>query len=759
MAAVRELVVDGPSRLVTLTGTGGAGKTTLALEVARGVAPTISDGAVVVDLTEVTGADALTLACCDTLGLIDQGAEPLDLLTAHLAPREFLLVLDNCEHVVEAAAALVDTLLDACPDLRILATSRSRLRVRDEVVFAVPPLPVPDHRAPTDPLQLAGVPAVELFVERATAADPGFTLERSASAVAAICRRLAGLPLAIELAAAQVTALTPTEIEQRLHTLVGTEDRGARGASRPRTMEATLAWSHELLDPGEQAMFRRLAVFSGGFTLAAAEAVCTLGGDGAAVASTLVALVDHSLVLREEGGTGSRFRMLAPIAEYAARQLAASGELVPTSLAHAQYYLEIITRHAPDWREIEPEQLEVIASEHGNCSAAMRFAERERLVPLILGFNVSLLLFWRIRGLVRTGLNRLHVAASLIDDRRSVERGMVLAGLAHYSQLLGELDPATAYAEEADSIFAATGDVASRRTIVGFLGDIAADHGDLDGALAHYARARELDADASDLDLGFWHANVGRLAVRRGDLVQGERELGEALTHLRSTSRWYQGHVLVQLGSLARRRGELERAGDLLTEALGCLQAYGAVIEVASCLDELGRLALDRQDPRTATTLFAAATGSRDATGWGLATDVREALAGDVERARSRLPAEVFAGAWTQGRGMRLGDVVRFLASPPAGPAEQVREGRHPVLTQREQEIARHVALGLTNRQIAERLVIAPGTVRTHVERILGKLGLTSRVQIATWVVRPEGHSSAGGAPLPLDPDVPAPQT
>lgn len=744
LTAVRDLVRDGPSRLITLTGTGGAGKTALALEVARQLETTIPDGSVIVDLTAVTDPEALALACCEALGLVDQGAAPDDLLARHLAPRHILVVLDNCEHLVAAVGSLTDRLLDVCPDLRVLATSRTRLRVRDEAVFTVGPLAVPGVRAADDSGQLADVPAIALFVERARAADPGFTLEGSASAVASICRRLAGLPLAIELAAAQVTALAPTEIEDRLSTLMGAEDEVRGTTARQRTMETALGWSHDLLDPSERALFRRLAVFRDGWTLDAAEAVCSFDGSPDTIASTLVALVDHSLVVRDGRDATSRFRMLAPVAEYAARQLAASGELVPTSMRHAQHHLAIITRDGPDWREIEPDQLQLIASEHDNCLAAMRFAEREGLVPLVLGFNVSLLLFWRIRGLLRTGLNRLHVALSLVDDPMSTERGLVLAGLAHYSQLLGDLDRAATYAAEAEAILAATRDVVSRRTVIGFLGDIAADRGDLDGALAHYGRARELiEPGASGLDVGFWHANVGRLHVLQGDLAGGERELGEALSHLRSASRWYQGHVLVQLGSLARRRGELDRADGLLTEALTCLRPYGAAIEVASCLDELARLALDRRDAQTAATLFAASTGSRDATGWGLRPDAREDLAEDVERARSLLPAAVFAAAWGRGRVMRLEDVVRFLASPAVDRTERTPEPAGPVLTPREREVARHVALGLTNRQIAEQLVIAPGTARIHVERILGKLGLTSRVQIATWVVREPDASTA----------------
>jgi DNA-binding CsgD family transcriptional regulator len=281
------------------------------------------------------------------------------------------------------------------------------------------------------------------------------------------------------------------------------------------------------------------------------------------------------------------------------------------------------------------------------------------------------------------------------------------------------------------------GDTVGRRTVIGFLGDIALDRGDFAAARAEYARARALvETDADSLDLGFWHANIGRVAARSGALGEADDELRQAIDHLRSAPEWYQGHVLVQLGSLARRRGDLGRARELLVEALGYLQRYRATIEVIDCLDELGRLAFDHRDHQRAATLYAAATALRDASGLRLAEGDRATNAAAIDAIRLELAPAAFIAAWELGMAFSLDEAAAFAsASDDQGRSGRQRRPGSP-LTPREREIAELIARGMTNRQIAEQLVIAHGTVRIHVERMLGKLGLTSRVQIATRVTR-----------------------
>jgi DNA-binding CsgD family transcriptional regulator len=607
-------------------------------------------------------------------------------------------------------------------------------------------VPCPDARH--DVVGLGKVPAVDLFVERASAVRPGFRLEDCAAAVASICRRLDGLPLAIELAAAQTSTLSPAEIDQRLAVGHGLLDGAGRAggdgagdaAGRRQTMEATLDWSHGLLTEAEQVTFRRLSVFAGGWTLEAAEQVCSAGTDPVTTTRALIALTEASLVVRDGDGEARRFRMLVPVAEYASRLLAASDDLAAMSLAHAQYYLGLVAPPSTDWRVVGPEHLDVIAADHENCLAALRFAEGAGIVPLVLGLDVSLLVFWRVRGLLRSAQRRLEAAMTVVGEEPSRERGLVLAGLAHLGQLRGELDPARGCALEAHAVLEACGDSVGVRTVLGFLGDIAADSGDAGRAREYYTAALDIaEADGSELDRGFCHANLGRLAARGGDLATAERELELARAHLDGGPGWYLAHVLVQLGCIARLRGDLVRADTLLGEALTHLRAYGAAVEAVACLDELARLALDRQDPQRATTLFSAADSLRDATAVAVRAPERQAVAADVERARSGLAAGEFAEAWGRGRGLSL-EQAAALAAAPDGEGAGVRSSPGAPLTPREREVAALVAEGLSNADIAERLTIAPGTARIHVERILGKRGLTSRVQIAAWMLR-SGYS------------------
>jgi predicted ATPase/DNA-binding NarL/FixJ family response regulator len=734
--AVHDRLLTTDGRLVTLTGAGGIGKTTVAEEVARRLAHAMDDGAAVVSLAGTHERDAIATTCCESLALAQQQRSPVQVLTEHLAPRRALLVLDNAEHLMPELGVLVDDLLDGCPDLRVLVTSRLPLRIRGETVVVLPPLTVPDATG----RGLHSATAVDLFVERAVAARPGFRLDDWGPAVSSICRRLDGIPLAIELAAAQVAALTPEEIDRLLVTEIDSP-HGRGDPDDDRLMDAALHWSHDLLDEQEQKVFRRLAVFAGGWTLEAAEHVCADESDPRKIATVLVALVESSLVLRDGPDRGGRFRMLHPVAEYAAERLRASGDEAATSLRHARYYLALIASPGPDWRVCTPEHLDLIATEHDNCLAALQFAERERNASVVLGLDTALLLFWRVRGLLRTGQRRLEAALPVLGDEPSRERGLVLAGLAHYSQLLGEREAAWTWGRESESALREAGDPVGLRTVLGFLGDIAADDGSHAVACGYYDRARALAGpDPTALDLGFWHANVGLLALRTGDLDSAERELRLAAASLEEAPEWYQAHVRVRLGAIARRRGDLDAAEALLADALTHLRAYRATVEAVGCLDELAAVALARRDGARASTLMACATRLRDATSLAMTDADREQRSRDLERARALLRPEAFARAWARGRRLTLDEATTVAATPSRRTKVPSRVeapgGPSGTLTPREVQVAALVADGLTNAAVAERLGIAQGTARIHVERILGKLGLTSRVQIATWAVR-----------------------
>jgi len=740
--AIRQRLAGADVRLLTLSGVGGIGKTTIAAEIARVTSEARPDGAVFVDLSSARDAEGVALRCCDALGILQHGRSPVPLLVEHLVPRQMLLVLDNCEHVVGPVRTILDRLLDRCPELTVLTTSRVPLRVHGETVLVIPPMPLPDPGA-TDAASLLASPAVELFVERASAADPTFVLAPdTARSIAAICRWVEGIPLAVELVAAQAAALTPHEIEMRLGDWATAARSGASGPDQP--MDATLGWSYDLLTPPAQTLFRRLAVFAAAWTIEAAEHLVSSDDDAGAMPAALVELVEHSLVDRGQHGDTSRYRLLAPVAAYAARRLRDPIERDAARRAHATYYLGLVSRPALAFPMSESDQLDIVATEYDNCEAAMRMAEDAGLAPIVTGFALSLLTFWGVRGLLHTAVRRLEAARALIGPGPSREHAALLGGLAAYTRLLGRHAAADELAGESGRMFEAVDDRSGQATALGIRGEIAIDLDDLPAAYAYYEQARVVLGETQDqLLLAVWHGNVGGIALRDGDLVRARRDLEQAMSLLTGSDTWYLVQLLVRLGRLDRLEGRTERAAEHLRAGLRHTRRYGARLDGLRCLEELARLALEQGDAERSATLLGAAAGIRDACALHLLGHDRRILANDIERARAAQQSHVFDEAWRRGRELDLDQAIDFAESSSTRPATRPVDRSRSELTARESEIASLVALGLTNKEIATRLSIAPGTVRIHVERVIGKLGLTSRVQVATWVVRTEGRPQA----------------
>ncbi|MGI8855287.1 MAG: ATP-binding protein [Thermomicrobiales bacterium] len=433
VAAAARLLARDEVRLVNLTGPGGVGKTRLAIQVASEARHDFPDGVFFVPLATFSDPALITPAIGQTLGIQDTGGQPLrERIVASIKGKRLLLVLDNFEHLL-TAAPLVSDLLTDCAGLNVLVTSRAALRLSGEYEYAVPPLALPDHTRLPDAATLARYPAIRLFVERAQAASAGFAMtDANAAAIAAICVRLDGLPLAIELAAARVKLLPPLAMLARLQKPLHFLTDGARDLpTRQQTLRQTIAWSHDLLEPGEQALFRRLAVFVGGWTLAAAEAVDAGDGDAEGALDALASLLDKNLIRAAEGADGeARFTLLETIREFARERLAENGEDAAIHLRHMHYFLRF-TEHAAallygSEQAIWFAQLE---REHGNLRTALQWAMEHRESECGARLAGALAWFWLTRGYLSEGRGWLAMALSDESSLTPATRARALLGI------------------------------------------------------------------------------------------------------------------------------------------------------------------------------------------------------------------------------------------------------------------------------------------------------------------------------------------
>jgi predicted ATPase/tetratricopeptide (TPR) repeat protein len=647
------------TRLLTLTGTGGAGKTRLALELARGLEAEFADGVVLAELDSLVDSERVADAIAESLDLRAlPGEAVLDALAEELAPLELLLVLDNCEHVLGASATAADALLRSAPRLTVLATSREPLRVPGEVVFRVPSLAIPDPEASVDPEQLLRYEAVRLFVERATAVAPGFEIDLgSAPAVARICHRLDGLPLALELAAARVDAIAPAALAERL------DDRFRllRAASRPaptrqQTLEATLQWSHDLLGPAEETLFRRLAVFAGGFTLEAVEEVGPGGGlERTEIADVLAGLVEKSLVGVDDRDGTRRYRLLETIRAYATARLQEAGERDGVELRHARWLTDLVEGQDTQLSGLEPEQ--------GNLRVALEtLLRREHEEALRLCARVWP--FW-LRRIELAEARRWLGQALERAPEPSADRVHVLLGHAAIEFRAGDGGFGVGKAEEAYELALTLGDPRLEWRAVHFRGGIAIGYDDGAAAARDYGEALGL---ARRYGLGPAEAvsvySLGAAAWVAGDLAEAEARLAEsadlfgrlgdsaetvpALVNLAELTlhqrdvpgvrlvfedtlqpfadvscRLGAGYVRLNWASVARSTGDVARARALLEEALAYFVESASERGQADAWARLAYLALAESRHEEATELFERARAVRsdlgDRRGVGLA--------------------------------------------------------------------------------------------------------------------------------------------
>lgn len=604
------------ARLVTLTGPGGVGKTRLALQTAAELVEDTPDGAWVVELAGRDGTCSERRIGClvelvvATLGVRDDSAriappagERAELtarLAAALRSKELLLVLDNCEHAIDAVAELAELLLRTAPGLRILATSREPLGVSGELLSPVPALELPDPGVEDDPDALAECSSVRLFVQRAAAAAPGFKLtQRNAHAVAALCRRLDGLPLALELAAARVRALPVHELAARLDDRFRLLATGTRDApARQQTLRAVVDWSWELLGEQERTVLRRLAVFADGCTLAAAETICAGDGvDGADVLDLLARLVDRSLVVADGGG--ARYRLLETIAAYALERLDAAGETDASRLRHAHHYADLAGHADARLRGHGQQQwLERLDAETANFRAALDWASTQPGTAMSLRLAGNLAWYWFLRGRHTEGHRWLAAALTSAGQPPAgsaelADRARALSWLAALTSLWSGTD-ATEHGRVALEIYHGLDDPAGLAHAQWLLGFVLAGGGDpssgaalLDEALAGFRRLGDRWGVAAALSIRSWEQ------LRRGELDGARRDAEQSRSLSEEVGdRWVQVRSADLLGVLAEIEGDYDRAAALHGEGLRLAEEIGLWPVTAQQLGRLGRLAM-----------------------------------------------------------------------------------------------------------------------------------------------------------------------
>jgi non-specific serine/threonine protein kinase len=661
---------------VTLTGSGGIGKTRLALQVAAELIEAFAHGVWLVRLSRLVDPGLVLPTIAQTLGLKETGNQSFaETLRAYLAEKHLLLVLDNFEQVVGAALDVVG-LLEASPGLSVLVTSRAPLHLRGEHEYPLPPLPLPAPGQRTPPEHLSQYAAVALFLERAREARPDFAVTAAnAPAIAEICARLDGLPLAIELAAVRVKVLPPEALLARLSRSLQVLTGGARDAdARQQTMRATIAWSEALLAPEEQMLFRRLAIFVGGCTLESAEAICAMTKGAAPLDLDLLeglsTLVDHNLVQQREEQGEPRFGMLQVIREYAHERLEASGEAEVLRRAHTHSFLSLAEQARQ--KEPGPEALawrERLEREHDNLRAALGWTRDRSEAELGLRLAVALTSFWRRRGYVREGRawldGLLAVAAGeaeaagtgagleVIRAKASLNAGMFALNMGAYAMAQNQL-------EQARTLALAAGNAEVARKALTNLGRIATDQGDLERAAALYAEslalARELgDQWGSAIVLG----NLGHIALLQGDLEQAAAYLTNGLALERQVGdRNDMAVIRTNLGRVARKRGDVAQSEGLLREALAVAWELRDPGQCVLGLEALAETAGAARQGERAARLLGAAAALRETLGVPQPRSQQAEVEQAVVAARAALGEEAWAAAFASGRTLSLEQAI-----------------------------------------------------------------------------------------------------
>ena len=800
--ALRRLLLQPSTRIVTLCGPGGVGKTRLAVETAASLAPpagespqeeAFADGVCFVSLAPVSSAEHVPAAMAQALGIPPQaGLDRIEALSAYLREKQMLIVLDNFEHVRAAAQYLRP--LPAGGGTKLLVTSCAPLGLPEERVYHVRPLAVhePHKRdAPAAPHALRSSPPVTLFIERVQRSDPAFEPDaHEVEQVARICALVDGLPLAIELAASWARTFSPAEIldtlercgaARVLRSLRPTRQASPAGEAhdtRHQSLTAVLNWSYHLLDPTEQALLRLLSVFGGSFSLAdvtaLAGAVPACGIDPTEVPILIAALVDRSLVVaadaRDQATSGHRFALLQTVRDYARTQLRAcdaGDEEDRLYDAHAQHFLAFARRAEPELSG--PKQakwLDAIDAAYDNIRAALSWLLcRDPLAALHMA--TSIWRFWETRGDVAEGRWWLESALAANSDAPEADRAAALAGAGSMAWREADYAAATRFHEQSLALYERIQDKAGIALALNNLGVQAQNQHAAERAQHLYERSLAVAHQAGD------HSTAIMALVNLGVLALEGRRLDEARQRLTASVELCQraGHTrylvaaLHNLGEVLLAQGDPRGAVALQRQSLTWARDLGARPVIAACLEEIAGIWTAQHEAAHAARLLGAAEGLRERLGIPISPNFRaEYVAPCIERLQAELGVVKCARAWAEGRALTMDQAIAYaLAGPEAHGAHPgtLETGQHAprrsvprgtpggpaaqdALSARERTVAALVARGLSNREIATALTITEGTAANHVAHILQKLAFHSRAQIAAWFARQSAGQSAG---------------
>jgi len=722
------------ARLVTVTGIGGIGKTRVAVRAARTVARLAPDGTWLVSLSELDGPTPVAEVVAQALGIRNQSTRRhADLLAEFLRAKRLLLILDACERHAEECGELSDQLLRAAPGLRILATSRLPLHVAGEHLHPLAPLPVDAPGETTSD-------ATELFRARA-AAVPGVELaDGDLPQVAELCRRLDGIPLAIELAAARLSLLSTQQITDRLDQRFTILATNRAVVPRHRTLHAAIESTYELCQRPQQLLWARLSVFAGAFDLAAVEAVCA-GGELAIldVLQHLGALVEHSVVTRASAGAVPRFQLLDTIREYGGQRLDELGEGQEYRRRYCDYYAALAAQAERAWAGPDQfEWFERLRSEQNNLRAALdTYLDDPASAATGADLAATLWFFWIAGGFLREGRRYLEQALVLYgqpgrERRRALWVGAFIAGTQ------GDLDAAEAMAGQCLGEAIEADDDQLRACALETLGMVAAIRGDFDVAVDTLNTALVRFRGLARFDVGVLRTMpcLGITLIMRGDIDDALALARQSHSLCRDRGeRWQRSYVDYLIALALRAKGEPEPASTHVLAAIETKHQFRDIVGLVMCIELLAGLAADRDEGARCARLLGAAQSLCHT--FGLASSGSSFHSAEqqqcAERTRRLLGEPAYTRNLQLGRALTLDETIAYaLSRAPADPVPAA--GDEPVLTRRESQVAALIAEGLSNREIAGRLFIAKRTVDSHVEHILLKLGFRSRTQIAAWM-------------------------